>query len=66
MRDFLTAVALALVIEGLSYAAFPEAMQRMMAMAASAPPKVLRLAGLAAAMGGVALVWAVRGAMVAP
>ncbi|MGE5506129.1 MAG: DUF2065 domain-containing protein [Actinomycetota bacterium] len=66
MKDFLTAVALALVIEGISYAAFPEAMQRLMSMAAAAPPRVLRLAGLAAATAGVALVWGVRAAMVAP
>ncbi len=60
MKDFLTAFALVLVIEGSFYALFPEAMKRAAARAALIPQPVLRMAGLAAAGIGVALVWLVR------
>ncbi len=60
MKDFATAFALVLVIEGTLYALFPEGMKRAAARAARIPPQVLRLAGLAAAGAGVMLVWLVR------
>jgi len=60
MRDFLTAFALVLVIEGCLYALFPESMKRAAARALTIPPQALRLAGLAAAGAGVALVWLLR------
>jgi uncharacterized protein YjeT (DUF2065 family) len=66
VKDFLTALALVLVIEGVSYALFPAAIQRMMARALSVPPPLLRVAGLAATAAGVAGVWVVRSAMIAP
>ena len=55
-----TALGLVLVIEGVLYALFPEVMKRAAARALLVPPQRLRLAGLAAACVGVALVWAVR------
>ena len=61
MADFATALALVLVIEGLLYALFPEAMQRMMLIALEAPPTVLRNGGLAAAILGFIVVWLIRG-----
>jgi uncharacterized protein YjeT (DUF2065 family) len=61
MRDFLSAVGLVLVIEGVLYAAAPEAMKRIMLAAQSIPPRVLRAGGLGAAALGVIIVWAVRG-----
>ncbi|MDD9906712.1 MAG: DUF2065 domain-containing protein [Rhodospirillaceae bacterium] len=61
MADFATALALVLVIEGLLYALFPEAMQRMMRIALEAPPTVLRNGGLAAAILGFIVVWLIRG-----
>jgi uncharacterized protein YjeT (DUF2065 family) len=61
MRDFLTALALVLVIEGILYALFPEAMKRAAARAVLVPAHVLRMAGLAAAAIGVILVWLFRG-----
>ena len=61
MADFATALALVLVIEGLLYALFPEAMQRMMRIALEAPPTVLRNGGLAAAILGFIVVWPIRG-----
>jgi hypothetical protein len=60
MRDLGTALALVLVIEGILYALFPQAMKRAAARAMAVPPQVLRLAGLAVACLGVALVWLVR------
>ena len=61
MADFATALALVLVIEGLLYALFPEAMQRMMRIALEASPTVLRNGGLAAAILGFIVVWLIRG-----
>ncbi len=61
MADFATALALVLVIEGLLYALFPEAMQRMMRIALEAPSTVLRNGGLAAAILGFIVVWLIRG-----
>lgn len=66
MKDLATALALALVLEGIAYALFPEAMKRMVAQMLEMPPPVLRAAGLAAACLGVLLVWVVRFAIVAP
>jgi uncharacterized protein len=60
MSDLGTALALVLVIEGCLYALFPEGMKRAAARAVAVPPQALRMAGLAAACAGVALVWLVR------
>lgn len=60
MSDFLTAIALVLVIEGLCYAVAPETMKRMVVSVTTMPPASLRIAGLLAAMLGVALVAIVR------
>ena len=56
MTDLSTALALAMVIEGMFYALFPEAMRRRTQIAAL-PPQALRLAGLLAACLGVGAVW---------
>ena len=61
MKDFATALALAIAIEGLLYAVLPAAMQRMSAHVAAISPTSLRLTGLAAACLGVAAVWLIRG-----
>jgi uncharacterized protein len=61
MRDFTTAFALVLVIEGCLYALFPQGMRRAAARALTLPPQLLRIVGLAAACAGVALVWVIRG-----
>ncbi|MEE8334083.1 MAG: DUF2065 domain-containing protein [Alphaproteobacteria bacterium] len=59
--DFLTALALVLVIEGVVYALFPGAMQRMMVRLTETPTSMLRATGLASAALGVFLVWLLRG-----
>jgi len=60
MRDLGTGIALVLVIEGILYALFPEAMKRMAARTVGVPPQILRAAGLGAACAGVMLVWLMR------
>ena len=59
--DFLAAFALVLVIEGLLYAAAPEAMRRAMTVILTQPPDAMRVAGLCAAISGILLLWLVRG-----
>ncbi len=61
VADLLTALGLIFVIEGLVYAAFPVGMKRMIVSILGMPASTLRVAGLISAMGGVALVWLVRG-----
>ncbi len=61
MSEFLTALALMLAIEGLSFAAFPGAMQRALRDASEMPERILRILGFVAAALGVFLVWASKG-----
>jgi uncharacterized protein YjeT (DUF2065 family) len=61
VKDFATALALTLVIEGVLYAVIPGAMRRLNAQVALMPPVTLRFAGLAAACLGVGAVWLIRG-----
>lgn len=61
MTDLLTALALAMAIEGALYALFPDGMKRMMLYALSQPLSHLRTAGVVAAVVGVGIVWLVRG-----
>ena len=60
MRDFLTALALILVLEGIAYALLPETMKRLAARASATPAQALRFGGLIAACFGVILVWVLR------
>lgn len=53
MTDFFTALLLAVVIEGLLYAAFPDQMKRAMEVVLSSPSSQIRVIGLVAA--GIAL-----------
>lgn len=61
MDDFLAALALVLVIEGLLYAAAPDALRRAMAVILTQPQGAMRVAGLIAAIVGVLLLWVIRG-----
>lgn len=60
MSDFLTALALVLVIEGVFLALFPHRLRQILGMMEQMPPESLRLGGLAAATIGVFLVWLLR------
>ena len=66
MTEFLTALCLAVVIEGIAYAAFPDAMRRTMATIALLPISTLRRMGLAAAIIGIGGIWLLRSALITP
>jgi len=61
MADLLAALGLVLAVEGLLFAAFPEAVRRAMIDAAQSPADRMRLVGIASAVAGVVLLWAARG-----
>lgn len=61
MQDFLVAIGLVLVIEGLVYGGFPAQMKRLAAQMADIPEGTLRISGLVAIAIGVGVVWMVRG-----
>ena len=59
--DLGTALGLMLVIEGLLYALFPDAMRRALAQLLIMPVQQVRIAALVSIAIGVAVVWFVRG-----
>jgi uncharacterized protein len=61
MAQFIAAIGLVLVIEGLLFAAFPRAAKRLAASALESPETSLRVAGIASAVLGILLIWLVRG-----
>ena len=60
VSELAVAVALILVIEGVVYALFPGAMQRMLVQISNLSPQYLRTAGLISAFIGVLLVWLLK------
>jgi uncharacterized protein YjeT (DUF2065 family) len=61
MSDFIAALGLVLVIEGLLWAAFPSLTTRILQSVGDTPEPVLRVCGVAAIALGVLVVWLVRG-----
>lgn len=61
MSDFLAAVGLLFVFEGLLYGGFPFFARKLARDASEAPENMLRIAGLCALAIGVFIVWLVRG-----
>jgi hypothetical protein len=61
MSDFLAAIGLVFVIEGLIFAAFPGPAKRAMHSVLDTPDASLRGIGIASAIVGLVLVWLVRG-----
>jgi len=61
MTDFLAALGLVFVIEGLVFAALPGQAKKAMMSVLETPDGTLRGIGLAAAVIGVILVWLARG-----
>jgi uncharacterized protein len=59
--DFLTALGLAFVIEGLLFSLFPHRIRSVMEAAEQLGPEKLRLLGFASVAAGVFVVWLVRG-----
>jgi hypothetical protein len=64
VKEFLTALALVLVVEGVAYALFPGQLKRLMASVQDQPEGGLRLAGLVAVAVGVGCVWVIRYRMI--
>jgi uncharacterized protein YjeT (DUF2065 family) len=60
MLDLIAALGLALAVEGILFAAFPDGMRRAMFEAAHSPSDRMRIVGIVSALAGVAIVWAVR------
>jgi uncharacterized protein YjeT (DUF2065 family) len=61
MADFLAAVGLVFVIEGLVFAAFPAQAKRAMTSVLETPDATLRAIGIGSAVIGLIVVWLVRG-----
>jgi hypothetical protein len=61
LSDFITALGLVFIIEGLIVALAPGRLRQLMDMIATLPPDVLRRGGLMFAFLGLGIVWLVRG-----
>lgn len=61
MQDLVVALGLALAIEGMLYALFPDGMRRALAAVLEQPTPTVRTAGLAMAALGVVVIWLIRG-----
>jgi hypothetical protein len=61
MTDFLVALGLVFVIEGIVFAAFPAHAKKAVAAVTEAPEANLRLIGVGSAILGLIIVWLVRG-----
>jgi uncharacterized protein YjeT (DUF2065 family) len=60
MSDFLAALGLVFVIEGLLFAAFPAQAKRAMESVLATPENSLRVIGISSAIFGLILLWVVR------
>jgi hypothetical protein len=61
MSDFLAALGLVFMIEGLVFAALPGSAKRAMMSVLETPETTLRVIGLGSALIGLVLVWLARG-----
>lgn len=61
MTDFLAAIGLVLVIEGLVLAAFPGRVRQALEALRVTPDQTLRVVGVCAALAGLVWLWLVRG-----
>jgi uncharacterized protein YjeT (DUF2065 family) len=57
MTDFVVAIGLVLVIEGVLFALLPGKAQEAMRQAAETPADMLRIVGLVSAVVGVIVIW---------
>ena len=60
MLDLIAALGLALAVEGILFAAFPDGMRRAMYEAAHSPSDQMRIVGIISALIGVGVIWLVR------
>jgi uncharacterized protein len=61
MSDFIVALGLVFVIEGLVFCAFPATAKRAMESVQHTPDTMLRTVGIVSAVVGIVLIWAIRG-----
>ena len=61
MTDFIAALGLVFVIEGVVFAAFPQIAKRAVGAVTETPEGTLRAVGLFSAVIGLIVVWFVRG-----
>ncbi|WP_367718605.1 DUF2065 family protein [Nitratireductor sp. GISD-1A_MAKvit] len=61
MNDFIAALGLVLVIEGLVYGGMPGLAKRLALQMLEIPESALRFAGITAMIAGVFVVWLARG-----
>ena len=61
MTDFLAALGLVFIIEGLVFAAFPHTARRAVMAMTQTPDEAVRLVGLLSAVLGLTVLWLVRG-----
>jgi uncharacterized protein YjeT (DUF2065 family) len=61
MTDFVVALGLVFMIEGILLAAFPRGAKRTMASVMELPDGALRISGVIAAAVGLVIVWLIRG-----
>ena len=60
MSDFITAIGLLLVLEGISYAAFPKGMRETILQVTQLPDGLIRRYGLLAAAIGLGIIYLER------
>ena len=61
MSDFIVALGLVFVIEGLMFTAFPATAKRAMESVQQTQDGSLRIVGIVSAVVGILLIWAIRG-----
>lgn len=61
MWDLVVAIGLVLALEGLVFAAFPNAAKQAMASVLETPDHLLRAVGIVFAVIGILVIWLVRG-----
>ncbi|PHZ84950.1 DUF2065 domain-containing protein [Paremcibacter congregatus] len=60
MQDIILALGAVFLVEGILYTLFPEAMRRMMKQVIQMPENAIRYSGLAAAVIGFLVIYAVK------
>lgn len=61
MSDFFVAIGLAIALEGILYALFPDAMKKIIMQVLTMPTSAVRTTGVTLAMIGVVIIWLIRG-----
>jgi len=63
MSEFLVALGLVFVIEGIVFAAMPGPAKRALAAIVESPEQFLRIVGIVSAVAGLVIIWLVRAAL---